>query len=189
MAEMRPSPTAPQPQRPQISVIGSASGPDALMALSRSLGRAIVDRGWRIVCGGLGGVMHAVAQGARSSERATGSDVIGVLPSLDPNTANDCIDIVIPTGMQHARNVLVVASGGVVVALGGGAGTLSELALAWQFDKPIIALAGSEGWAAELAGRTLDPRRTDAIYAAQSVAEAIDEIERCLARRSPTPAA
>lgn len=172
-------------RRPQISIIGSASGHDDLLALARALGEAIVDRGWRIVCGGLAGVMRAAAEGARNSAAATGGDVIGVLPTLDPDTANPFIDIVVPTGMQYARNALVVGAGDVVIAVGGGAGTLSEIALAWQLGKPIVALACSDGWAAELAGRSLDARRDDAIHRADDIAAAIALVETLLGERRP----
>lgn len=171
-------------RRPQISVIGSASGSDTLMSISRELGEAIVDQGWRIVCGGLRGVMHAVAEGAHRSANATGGDVIGLLPTFVPTTANEFIDIVIPTGMHIARNVLVVGAGDVVVALGGGAGTLSEVALAWQLNKAIVALDHSGGWAAELAGRQLDGRRSDAILAASDVPTAIELVRGLLERGS-----
>ena len=174
-------------RRPQISIIGSASGPDPLMQLARELGEAVVDQGWRIVCGGLAGVMQAAAEGAQSSAEATGADVIGVLPTLDPSTANPCVDIVIPTGMQVARNAIVVAAGDVVIALGGGSGTLSELALAWQMYKPVIALSTQGGWAAELAGRTLDGRRDDSIHAAHSVEQAIAQTRELLANASWRP--
>lgn len=170
-------------KRPQISIIGSASGHDELMHVARLLGEAIVDRGWRIVCGGLSGVMQAVAEGGQRSARATGGDVIGVLPTLDPDTANPFIDIVIPTGMQVARNALVVGAGDLVVALGGGAGTLSEIALAWQLHKPIVALSCSEGWAAELAGRSLDARREDRIHEAADVAQAVALVARLLEQK------
>lgn len=160
-------------RRPQISVIGSASGPPELMEEAEALGRALVDQGWRVVCGGLGGVMAAVAKGARSSKNATGSDVIGVLPGLQADDANQWVDIVIPTGLQHARNVLVVAAGDVVVAVGGGAGTLSEIAMAWQHHKPVVALGTQGGWAAELGGRKLDHRRADSVLLAGGVAEVV----------------
>ena len=167
-------------RRPQIAVIGSASGDDALLSLARAFGEAVVDRGWRIVCGGLTGVMQAVAEGARRSAAATGGDVIGVLPTLDPDTANASVDIVIPTGMDRARNILVVGAGDVIVALGGGAGTLSELALAWQLGKPIVALTSSGGWAEALAGRPLDARRDDVIHAAADVGDAIARVAALL---------
>lgn len=179
--------TEPAPalsRRPQVSVIGNASGPDSLMALAAELGEACVDRGWRIVCGGLGGVMQAVGEGARRSARATGGDVVGLLPTLDPSTANPFVDVAIPTGLQHGRNVLVVSSGDVVVALGGGAGTLSELALAWQMDKPIVALTGEPGWAKTLAGQALDHRRSDRIHEAATVEEAVERVAELL-KKSP----
>lgn len=169
-------------RRPQISVIGSASGPPELMEEAEALGRALVDQGWRVVCGGLGGVMSAVAKGARSSEGATGSDVIGVLPGLQAQDANPWVDIVLPTGLQHARNVLVVAAGDVVVAVGGGAGTLSEIAMAWQHHKPVIALGTQGGWAAELGGRRLDHRREDAVLLADDVGEVVALVRRELGR-------
>jgi len=165
-------------RRLQVSIIGSASGDDELMNQARALGEAVVDHGWRIICGGLSGVMHAAAEGAHRSAHATGGDVIGLLPTHDPSTANPCIDIVIPTGMQVARNVLVVGAGDVVVAIGGGAGTLSEIALAWQLRKPIIALASTGGWASELAGRSLDKRRNDTILQADNVPDAISHVQR-----------
>lgn len=165
-------------RRLQVSIIGSASGDEELMNHARALGEAVVDQGWRIICGGLSGVMRAAAEGAHRSRHATGGDVVGLLPTLDPRTANPWIDIVIPTGMQIARNVLVVSAADVVVAIGGGAGTLSEIALAWQLRKPIIALACSDGWAAELAGRSLDNRRDDTILRADAVPQAIDHVHR-----------
>ena len=106
--------------------------------------------------------------------------MIGILPSYDAATANEAIDIAIPTGMAITRNVLVVASGDVVVALAGGAGTLSELALAWQLGKPIVALDCGGGWAAELGGQALDERREGVIVRAPSVAEAIAAIRASL---------
>jgi uncharacterized protein (TIGR00725 family) len=168
-------------RRPQISVIGSGSGPEWRMALARELGEAIVDRGWRVVCGGLLGVMQAVAEGARRSVEASGADVIGVLPSFEATSANPFVDIVIPTGMAIARNAIVVGAADVVVAVGGGAGTLSELAMAWQLDKPIVALADSGGWATQLAGDAVDPRRSDRVHAASDVAAAIELIAGLLA--------
>jgi len=117
--------------------------------------------------------MEAVGRGAHASAAATGGDVIGVLPTLRAADANDFIDIVVPTGMQYARNAMVVAFADVVVAVGGGAGTLSEVALAWQMGKPIIALATCGGWAAELAGRRLDHRREEAIVEANSVDDVV----------------
>ena len=174
-------------RRPQIAVIGAGEGDEQLMSLARALGRALCDRGWRIVCGGLEGVMEAAAEGARSSDRASGADVIGVLPGLEAADANRFVDVVIPTGMNMARNVIVVASADVVVALGGGAGTLSELAIAWQLGKPIVALACAEGWAAELAGRSIDGRRGDRVHRAEDVEGAVELVGGLLREGTRAP--
>lgn len=167
-------------RRPQIAVVGNNSAPPALMATATELGTALVDAGWRVICGGLGGVMEAVAQGAQRSAHATGSDVVGLLPSGRSEDANAFVDIVIPTGLGIARNALVAASGDVVVALSGGTGTLSEIAFAWQMHKPIVAFVGHGGWAEELAGQTLDARRTDAVVSVHDVPEAIAAVRDLL---------
>ena len=99
--------------------------------------------------------------------------MIGILPGLDATDANPFVDIALPTGLGLARNVLVVASADAVIAIGGRSGTLSEIALAWQLGRPVIAIDGHGGWAAELAGRAVDDRRTDTVRAVSSVAEAV----------------
>ena len=116
--------------------------------------------------------MEAVSKGARESERYREGDVLGVLPGYNATAANEFVDIVIPTGMGLARNAVVTSTADVVVAIAGGAGTLSELAMAWQLGKRIIAL-GEAGWAAKLAGQMIDTRRKESILAAQTVDEAI----------------
>ena len=118
--------------------------------------------------------MQAASEGARAAPSYREGDVIGVLPGYDPDAANGFVDIPIPTGMGEARNVVLVALADVVIVIGGGAGTLSEIALAWRLGKPVIALRTSDGWAMELAGRAIDDRRTDTILAADSAAHAID---------------
>jgi uncharacterized protein (TIGR00725 family) len=99
--------------------------------------------------------------------------VIAVLPGLRAEDANPYADIVIPTGMNYARNIILVAMADVVVAIGGGSGTLSEIALAWQHGKPIVALGLGEGWSARLAGERLDARRDDVVHPADTAAEAV----------------
>ncbi|MCA9517236.1 MAG: hypothetical protein KC635_19985, partial [Myxococcales bacterium] len=91
-------------RRPQIAVIGAGDAPEAALRDAEELGRRLVDAGCRVVCGGLGGVMAAVARGARSSPRASGSDVVGILPTTDAGAANGWVDVVVPTGLGHARN-------------------------------------------------------------------------------------
>lgn len=151
-------------KRPTIGVCGAATADPQLAGIAERLGAAVHAAGFNLVCGGLGGVMEAAARGYASSrgDRPEGV-VVGILPGADASAANAYCDVVIPTGMGFARNALVVLAADGVVLCGGGTGTLSEAALAWQLGRPLCALATSGGWAAELAGRTLDHRRTDRI--------------------------
>lgn len=165
-------------RRPVLAVIGQAGRLDApLQMLGLELGRLAVDHGFRVATGGMGGMMEAVSEGAHRASEWRDGDVIGVLPSYDRATANPWVDVVVPTGMQLGRNVVLVAMADVVVAIGGGAGTLSEMALAWQLGKPIVALVSGEaggGWATELAGRCIDARSAEPVHAAASATEAIE---------------
>jgi uncharacterized protein (TIGR00725 family) len=164
-----------------MSVIGNSGRvPDEVDALAYKIGRLAVDAGFRVASGGLDGVMEAVSRGARESEAWTEGTVVGVLPSLDPDTANPYVDIVMPTGIGLARNALVVAIADVVVAVRGGTGTLSEIAFAWQFGKPVIGVTGLGGWSQELSGRTLDHRQDGIVEPAASAAEAIAKAKAAL---------
>jgi uncharacterized protein (TIGR00725 family) len=86
--------------------------------LAREVGRILCERGFRIVTGGLGGVMEAASLGARESSAWTPGSVIALLPGFDPDQANPYADVVIPTGLDHLRNSLV-AQADAVVAIGG----------------------------------------------------------------------
>lgn len=118
----------------QISVIGSSDPHSKFLPLARQVGRAIAARGAVLICGGLGGVMEAAACGAKEK----GGLTIGILPDYYKESANPFIDIVVPTGLGHARNVLVVASGDIIVALPGSHGTRSEIAIALKIAKPVF---------------------------------------------------
>ncbi|MCB9537209.1 MAG: TIGR00725 family protein [Myxococcales bacterium] len=164
---------APEPRRPVAAVIGANSPPPALFAAAEAIGAGLVDAGLRVATGGLGGVMTAASRGARQAAGWTDGSVIGVLPGLIAADANPFVDIVVPTGMNYARNVVLVAMADVVVAVGGGSGTLSEIAMAWQHGKPIVALDLGDGWSARLAGERLDLRRDDHVHRAASPSEAV----------------
>jgi len=162
-------------RRPVVAVIGSAGQlPIPVEDSARELGRLIMDRGFRLVTGGLGGVMAAASRGAREAESWQEGRVVGVLPGYDRAAANPWCDVVIPTGSQLARNVVVVSMADVVIAVAGGSGTLSEMALAWQLGRPIVALESHGGWAAELAGRRLDDRHREPIARAGTPAQAVE---------------
>jgi uncharacterized protein (TIGR00725 family) len=163
-------------RRKVLSVIGSGLTVDRTTEdLCVELGKLAIDAGFRIVTGGLAGVMEAASRGARSSALWNDGDIIGILPGYNLDDANPYIDIAVPTGIGIARNVVVVSMADVVVAVGGGSGTLSELAVSWQLDKPIVALSSTEGWAAKLAGELIDDRRSDPVIEADTAAEAIDK--------------
>lgn len=123
------------------------------------LGRELVSAGHTIVCGGVQGFMEAVCKGAHSAEGYTFGTTVGILPGETKAEANEYVDIVIPTGMGWARNQLIVNAADVVVAVAGGAGTLSELAYAWQAGKPVACYTQFEGWTQRLADTALDLNR------------------------------
>ena len=162
---------------PVVAVVGSAGRVSReVESAAANLGRLVMEHGYRLATGGLDGVMAAASRGARGSDAWSDGRVLGVLPSYDRGTANRWCDLVIPTGAQLARNITLVAMADAVVALAGGAGTLSELALAWQLGKPIVAVRGLGGWADELAGRALDERHERPIHAADSPTDAMEVI-------------
>ena len=160
-------------RRRVAAVVGANTASEAILAAAEAVGAGLVDAGFRVATGGLGGVMTAASRGARRAAAWSDGTVIGVLPGLVAAEANPFVDIVVPTGMNYARNVIVVAMADVVIAVGGGAGTLSEIALAWQHGKPIVALDLGDGWSSRLAGEQLDPRRDDGIHRAQSPDDAV----------------
>lgn len=165
--------------RTMVAVIGDASAlpgsPPYLLA--EELGERLIDADFRVLTGGLGGVMEAASRGAHRSSKYREGDVIGLLPGRDPNDANEFVDVVIPTGLDHARNS-IVALADLVIAVGGGAGTLSEMAHAWMEKRLIVALR-CEGWSGELADRRIDSRvrypdiADDRVYGASTPEEAM----------------
>ena len=100
------------------------------------MGRELAERGAAIVCGGLGGVMEAACRGAKEA----GGTTIGILPGADRSAANPFVDVAISTGLGEARNALVVRAADAVVAVGGGYGTLSEIALALKAGKRVVGI-------------------------------------------------
>ena len=171
-------------RRPIAAVIGSGDPNPEGAAEAQALGRALIDAGFRVVTGGLGGIMQAACRGARSSASYQSGDTIGVLPGYQASDANAFVDIPICTGLSHGRNLIVAATGDVVFAVGGRSGTLSELALAWTLGRPVICVGGAKGWAQELAGRALDDRRGDTVLGPFAATKAVEVATELLAGRA-----
>lgn len=121
---------------PYIGVIGAGGCSNSVYETARNLGFEIGKNKWTLVCGGLGGVMEAAARGCAEA----GGITVGILPGLERTSANPYIKIGIPTGLGDGRNLLVVRSSDILVAISGGYGTLSEIALALKAGKPVIGL-------------------------------------------------
>jgi uncharacterized protein (TIGR00725 family) len=120
----------------QVSVIGSGGRwEDA----AEEIGRLLAERGCTVVTGGLGEVMAAAHRGAKS----TGGTTVAILPGEERQAANPWADHVVVTGIGHARNLAVAASGDAVIAVGGSWGTLAEMAFARRLGRPVVALDGA----------------------------------------------
>ena len=146
------------------------------LEFAETLGIKLAQKGFLVLTGGRGGVMEAVCRGVKKA----GGITIGIIPDEKASGANPYVDIVIPTGLGWLRNVINVLAASIVIAIGGKSGTLSEIAFAWMYGKPIIAVSGFSGWSEKLAGKRLDDRREDIIYSAKSVDEVIRKIEEIL---------
>ena len=127
-------------------MIGGSTCTAAVAALGEQLGELLAERGCVVVNGGMSGVMEAVARGVRRR----GGTCVGVLPGLDRRGAAPDLTLSLLTGVGHARNLAVVASGDVVIALGGSWGTLSEIGLARSIGREVVLL---ESWELARAGR------------------------------------
>ena len=120
----------------QIGVIGGREASPEGLEMTVEVGREFARRGAIIVCGGMGGVMEAACRGAREA----GGTTVGILPDLSADEGNPHLDVIIPTGMGLARNVLIINACHGVIAIEGKYGTLSEMALALQKGIPMVSL-------------------------------------------------
>jgi uncharacterized protein (TIGR00725 family) len=123
-----------------VGVIGPGDASAAEVAAAEEVGARLVDLGATVVTGGLGGVMEAACRGAKSRRGVT----IGLLPGFDRNEANGWVDVAIATGLGEIRNALIVRTSDALVAIGGGAGTLSEIAFALKLGRPVIGVGTFE---------------------------------------------
>jgi uncharacterized protein (TIGR00725 family) len=119
-----------------IAVVGPGRATAREAEDAEAVGRGLAHGGAIVVCGGLGGVMAAACRGAK----AAGGMTVGILPGTDRASANEWVDVALPTGMGEARNALVVRAADALIAVGGEYGTLSEIALALKAAKPVVGL-------------------------------------------------
>jgi uncharacterized protein (TIGR00725 family) len=127
---------SPQRFKQAIALIGPGDGDALLCDAAFAIAHRLAHCGLAIVCGGRGGVMQAASRGAFEA----GGTVIGLLPENDDEAANAYLTVAIPTGMGEMRNALIARSSLCLVAVGGGMGTLSEMAFGLKLDKPVFCL-------------------------------------------------
>jgi uncharacterized protein (TIGR00725 family) len=121
---------------PYVAVVGPGDASTEELHAAEEVGAGLAGAGAVVVTGGLGGVMEAACRGARSRRGRT----VGILPGEDRDAANGWVEIAIATGLGELRNGLVVRSADALVAIGGGHGTLSEVALALKLGRPVVGL-------------------------------------------------
>jgi uncharacterized protein (TIGR00725 family) len=163
-----------------IGVIGWAQQsrddplPEATTSAAYEVGRLVAEAGAALISGGTTGVMEAASRGAQEA----GGLTIGVLPGTRRGSANRYVAIALPTGLGSARNLIHARASDAVIMIGGGAGTLNEVTIAYQSGRRVVVLEGTGGWADRLRGvlvegRYIDERRTAEIVFASSPADAV----------------
>lgn len=139
-----------------IAVIGPGTAPSAdELAAAREVGELVAKAGAILVCGGMGGVMEAAAQGAREA----GGIAVGILPGEERSEGNEYLTVALPTDLGHARNALVARAADAVIAVGGEYGTLSEIGLALKMGKPVIGLGTWQLSKGGVLQRAVEPAR------------------------------
>ena len=146
-----------------IGVIGAGEPTPEIYSLAENVGEELGKRGVTLVCGGLGGVMEAACRGAKK----TGGTTIGILPGNDKSSANPWVDITIPTGMGHSRNVIIVKASEVIIAVGGAYGTLSEIGHSLAEQVPVVGLKTWEIFREE--------QKDESIIIAKSPSDAVEK--------------
>jgi len=144
--------------RRYVAVCGASEATPSQLGAAKEVGRLLAEAGAIVINGGLGGVSGAASEGAASA----GGIVVGLLPDAHRAGANPHLTIALPTGLGQMRNALIVTAAQAVIAIGGGWGTLSEIALAKRLGRPVITL---DSWP---------------VSGLESVATAADAVRRAL---------
>lgn len=160
----------------QIAVLGNDESenneiPLRNLTLAEKVGRELARRGAIVLCGGRGGVMRAVAKGAIEEKGIT----VGILPSSSKkDTSNEYLKVVIPSGVGPVmRGSIIIRSSDGVITIGGGVGTLGEIACAYVYGKPIVGIRGTGGWTDKLIDTYIDERKLVKVIGANSPKEAV----------------
>jgi len=160
----------------QITVIGDGNAGTEEIKLAERLGKSLAELGYIVVTGGKGGIMEAVSKGVSEA----GGIAVGILPDSSINDANIYCTISIATGLGHARNVITALSCDAIVAIGGGAGTLSEICFGWIHQKPLFVFDQFGGWSEKLANQVLDnkyPVKIDRCITIKELVEKLNKIK------------
>lgn len=144
-----------------VAVIGAGTCDALLAERAHEVGRRLAERGCIVLTGGLGGVMEAASRGAAEA----GGLVVGLLPTPDPSDANAHVALAIATGVGEARNAILANTADALIAVGGGYGTLSEIAFALKRGKRVVSLGSWD----------VDPAIRSARSPVEAVALALDE--------------
>lgn len=171
----------------QVGLIGSAGDDNygktkgasiAMMLEAEKIGYLLAKNNIILITGGKSGVMEAAAKGAKTANGQT----IGIIKGIKRFTSNDYTDIEILSGMDADGfdELLLVNMCDAIIAIGGGAGTLEEIAIAYRNKKPIVALTSQAGWAKKLAGKFLDKRNIIKIETANNAEIAVKKILQLL---------
>ena len=149
-------------RRIQVLIVGFGKDhcPEIAYRAAYQVGMEIARHGAVLLNGGLGGVMEAASRGAKD----IGGFVIGIIPQDDKAEVNEFCDAVIATGMGFARDFITAYSADAVIVVGGGAGTLIEIAAAYQKKIPIVALKGTGGIADRLVDTYIDDRKLERVF-------------------------
>ena len=135
---------------PYVGVIGASEATPAERECARMVGIGLAKMGAIVICGGRGGVMEAVCEGAKEGNGLT----VGVLPGADRADANPYVDVALTTDLGELRNGLVVRFSDALIAIGGSWGTLSEIAFAIRTGHPVVAIGSWEAVAAQAEAET-----------------------------------
>lgn len=171
--------------RPIIGIIGAGDElcTKDMYNFGLELGHSLLAEGYRIVTGGKGGIMEAVSRGGMNSESYFEGSIIGILPEENKKSANDFCDIVIPSGFGINRNSIIINTANILIAVGGGAGTLSEIAFAWQKNKKVLCVKEFGGWSEQLAGKDLDNRKTNMLIPVNEIDDIIEILRNNFSRK------